>query len=653
MPLANYADVCIAVHLTAQVASYSEVSIRELIKWVQYLLIGCSNDNSRSDSSSGLMADPNTTASSSAAAGSHGAATATTPSVTLAAVNSSSTPERAPAVVPEQVLSDTAWAVYAARFRTSAARAVVQQLLTGAMGWPMPNTAAGGLSPHNIDGAGRGLQVGSLSLQWQPPQEQSQAAGTDLAAGHAAAAVLQGSPSDVAVAFAAAAVSAHDDVLQCVLASEFIRQHGVYMVQPSWLEGWLQLVQQHGMHDMQQAGWLGVYLYSRRFRHAAARVAVAAAVAARFGLELQPGMAATVAASGQPAGPLQASFASSSGSCQWQSVLPDMQLPAVEPDKPFVVTPRFLQAWQVAGRSLQAGQPLLVIGLDGCGKSESLRVLSWLLGMRLENLNMTPETEPAALVGQFVPASTPGHGDPVVWVDGAVTKAYKAGAWLCLDGLAEAEAAVLERLNPLLESPAFWVPSEQGCTEPLPHKNSFRFMATMTPPSKGRGGGAVGVLASELSPAMYNRLSLVVLEDVLEAGEDAFRGELQELAAALCVDGERDSQAARSIAEACCCIRAWEGQQSSRGSLGSLVPLTLRNYVRLMDMAYRIQQEVGLQLPQSFLAAFDLSLAGQLSAASAEAVLQLRKSLGQLLQVRVHSWTMYQGLYQGLVADAL
>jgi hypothetical protein len=310
----------------------------------------------------------------------------------------------------------------------------------------------------------------------------------------------------------------------------------------------------------------------------------------------------------------------------------------VEPEKPFVVTARCLQAWQVVGRSLQAAQPLLLIGRDGCGKSDSLRVLSWLLGMQLQALNMTPETEPSALVGQYLPAATPGQGDPVVWVDGAVTAAYKAGSWLCLDGLGEAEAAVLERLNPLLEQPAFWVPTEHGHTQPLPHKDSFRFMGTMTPPANTRAGG-VGNLTSELSPAMYNRLSLVVLEDALEGSMESFRQEMLQLAAALCVDDSAQhstnassSASAQDVAAACCEIKSWETQQQTC-SVASFAPLTLRNYVRLLDMSYRVQCRVGLPLQDSFLAAFDLSLAGQLSAASADAVQQLRNRLAQLLQV--------------------
>jgi hypothetical protein len=66
-----------------------------------------------------------------------------------------------------------------------------------------------------------------------------------------------------------------------------------------------------------------------------------------------------------------------------------------------------------------------------------------------------------------------------------------------------APAAVLERLNPLLEAPPMWVVSERGDTDPLPRGRGFQLAATMTPPSLSRRGASatdVGTLGSELSP---------------------------------------------------------------------------------------------------------------------------------------------------------
>ncbi|WIA29986.1 hypothetical protein OEZ86_000084 [Tetradesmus obliquus] len=319
------------------------------------------------------------------------------------------------------------------------------------------------------------------------------------------------------------------------------------------------------------------------------------------------------------------------------SSFPELQQP--DPAKPFVLTSRILRAWQVAGRALMAAEPLLVVGRDGSGKSECLRALSWLLGEQLQQFNLTPETEPSALVGQFVPhdsaaptstSSSSSPQDPIVWVDGAVTAAFRAGGWLCLDGLGEAEASVLERLNPLLESPPIWTVTEQGCTDQLPRLPSFRFLATMTPPSK-QGRADIGVLSAELSPALYNRLSIVVLDDPLEGSDEEFAQELQQLAQAMCVDAATDAAGtAVAVAAACRHVRCWVQQRSSSGNVPAL---TLRAYVRLLDSCYAMQMRYQLPMPEALLAAFDLCLAGQLVGAGQAAVAGLRAELQKVLQV--------------------
>lgn len=220
----------------------------------------------------------------------------------------------------------------------------------------------------------------------------------------------------------------------------------------------------------------------------------------------------------------------------------------------------------------------------------------------------------------------------MVWADGVVTAAYKSGSWLCLDGLGEAEASVLERLNPLLESPSIWVLTEQGATEKLPCKSSFRFVATMTPPSK-QGRADVGVISAELSPAMYNRLSIVVLDDPLEASDDAFKEEIVKLADVICVDPATDDSVAavQAIAAACQQIRAWV--QKHTISAKSVSPVTIRGYVRLLDCCYLMQQQFSLDVFSALLAAFDLALAGQLVGAGNDAVAALRSDLCGILRV--------------------
>ena len=60
---------------------------------------------------------------------------------------------------------------------------------------------------------------------------------------------------------------------------------------------------------------------------------------------------------------------------------------------------------------------------------------------------------------------------------------------MLLDDINQAEPAVIERLNPLLETPCIWTLTEKGDTKPLPVPQGFRLFATMTCPS-GTSSGA-------------------------------------------------------------------------------------------------------------------------------------------------------------------
>jgi midasin (ATPase involved in ribosome maturation) len=73
-----------------------------------------------------------------------------------------------------------------------------------------------------------------------------------------------------------------------------------------------------------------------------------------------------------------------------------------------------------------------------------------------------------------------------------VTEAYRQGCWLLLDNISEAEAAVLERLNPVLEQPPCWVVTEKGDVTPMEKAAGWQLLATMTPPSR-HGSSELGI----------------------------------------------------------------------------------------------------------------------------------------------------------------
>ena len=103
--------------------------------------------------------------------------------------------------------------------------------------------------------------------------------------------------------------------------------------------------------------------------------------------------------------------------------------------------------------------------------------------------------------------------DKIVWQDGVITDAFINSKWILLDNLNQTESSVLERLNPVLEDPPVWTLTEKGESMPLDAPNDFRLFATMSPPVKGvRRAGQTSF--GELSPALYNRFSIIHMDDL-------------------------------------------------------------------------------------------------------------------------------------------
>ncbi|CAF4758962.1 unnamed protein product, partial [Rotaria sp. Silwood1] len=153
--------------------------------------------------------------------------------------------------------------------------------------------------------------------------------------------------------------------------------------------------------------------------------------------------------------------------------------------------------------SSSPSQPILIVGSEGCGKSHFVQAIATLTNVYCQHLYLTPQTEPAALVGSLVP-----HPKLPRWHDGAVSEAITKGHWLILENFSEASSAVLERLNPVLEQPAQWVKVENNETEPVRVSPNFRIIATMSPPT-GRLQNASIETNHELTPALYNRFLII------------------------------------------------------------------------------------------------------------------------------------------------
>lgn len=172
-------------------------------------------------------------------------------------------------------------------------------------------------------------------------------------------------------------------------------------------------------------------------------------------------------------------------------------------DLPLILSSRILATLPHLVRAISLREPVLLIGSTASGKSKLISTLAAAANVACRHFCITADTEPNELVGQTDPRT-------LQWSNGVVTEAIVQDQWLVLDNLDEAEAVVLERLNPLLEARPFWALSEKGDTEPIDVQSStnFRLFATLCPDSISSRE------RSNISPALANRFTIIYLSDL-------------------------------------------------------------------------------------------------------------------------------------------
>ncbi|XP_028903180.1 midasin isoform X2 [Ornithorhynchus anatinus] len=167
----------------------------------------------------------------------------------------------------------------------------------------------------------------------------------------------------------------------------------------------------------------------------------------------------------------------------------------------------------LVGRALEFGEPVLLVGDTGCGKTTICQVFAALANQKLYSVNCHSHMETSDFLGGLRPVrqrsnvkEDSDNSRLFEWHDGPLVLAMREDGFFLLDEISLADDSVLERLNSVLEVEKTLVLAEKGSQEEednevelLTAGKKFRILATMNP------GGDFG--KKELSPALRNRFT--------------------------------------------------------------------------------------------------------------------------------------------------
>ena len=142
----------------------------------------------------------------------------------------------------------------------------------------------------------------------------------------------------------------------------------------------------------------------------------------------------------------------------------------------------------------------LIVGYEQTGKTSCVKILSKLLGQKLNLITLSQMSDTSELLGSFEQQTSTKMGNPVEddhfkfeWVDSVLVKSVQNGDWLLIDNANLCPSSVLDRLNGLFEFNGNLVINEQGGERIIQAHPNFRVFLTVNPKF------------GELSNAMRNR----------------------------------------------------------------------------------------------------------------------------------------------------
>lgn len=148
-------------------------------------------------------------------------------------------------------------------------------------------------------------------------------------------------------------------------------------------------------------------------------------------------------------------------------------------------------------RAFEQRQPVMLIGPTGCGKTRLVEHLGALVGRPVATISCHDDLTSADLVGRFIVT-----GGDVVWKDGPLTRAMKAGAICYLDEVAEARHDSLAVLHSLTDHRRTLYLDRAG--EVVKAPDSFMLVCSYNPAYRSS--------LKELKPSFRQRFVTVTLD---------------------------------------------------------------------------------------------------------------------------------------------
>ncbi|KAK6519699.1 AAA ATPase midasin [Arthrobotrys megalospora] len=134
-----------------------------------------------------------------------------------------------------------------------------------------------------------------------------------------------------------------------------------------------------------------------------------------------------------------------------------------------------LQNLSELATAVRTGDPILIQGRQGCGKTHYVHHIAKLLGnsKSLISIHLGKQTDTKLLLGTYVSSEPPGT---FKWKPGVLTTAVREGRWILIEDLDQAPNEVLSLLIPLMQRRTLFIPNR---AETIVAPSNFRLIATV------------------------------------------------------------------------------------------------------------------------------------------------------------------------------